>query len=64
MGIKKIQVWGKNKPIMRRFDNNGDYKEYRNANYSGHATCDNIVEATKIMQEWIKRGWDVKIEIN
>lgn len=59
----KIHVYGKNKPILRGFDKDGNYKELRTASYSGHRIAKSLIEAQKYIQDFLKRGWDVQIEV-
>ena len=58
-----IHVYGENKPAVRGFNSKGEYQQYKNANYSGHRIAETMVEAQQYLQEYMSRGWDVKIEV-
>lgn len=59
----KIHVHGQNKPIIRGFQKDGRYTEYRTASYRGHMIADTMVEAQKYMQDYLSRGWDINISV-
>lgn len=59
----KIHIYGKNKPITRGFDKDGNYKEWKTANYSGHRIAETMTKAQTIMQEMISKDWDISIEV-
>lgn len=59
----RIHVYGQSKPEIRWYNKDGKYKEYRTASYSGHVVAYSMQEAVKLLQEYIKRGWDVRVEI-
>jgi len=59
----KIHVYGKNKPKLRWYDKEGNYKEFRTESYSGHRIAKSLIEAQKYIQDYLDRNWDVSIEI-
>jgi hypothetical protein len=59
----RIEIWGENKPTLRSFDKEGNYKQWKTAHYGGHAVATTMQEGAEIMQEMFNKGWDVKVEI-
>lgn len=58
-----INIWGQNKPTIRSYGKDGQYKQYKTAHYAGHAVVSTMEEAVKIMQGYFNRGWEVEIKI-
>ncbi len=58
----KAHIYWKNKPLLRGFDSNGKYFEYRDASYRGHLIVRSMEELQIKVTDLFSKNRDVTIE--